>query len=38
MVDNAEWLTKERLLPFLRDVGKYFTVNDLIKRDYQKAS
>lgn len=33
MVDNAEWLVKERLLPFLRDVGKYFTVNDLIKRE-----
>ncbi len=36
MVDNAEWLTKERLLPFLRDVGKYFTVNDLIKREIIK--
>jgi tyrosyl-tRNA synthetase len=36
MVDNAEWLSKERLLPFLRDVGKYFTVNDLIKREIIK--
>ncbi|MFA5998114.1 MAG: tyrosine--tRNA ligase [Candidatus Paceibacterota bacterium] len=36
MVDNAEWLAKERLLPFLRDVGKYFTVNDLIKREIIK--
>lgn len=36
MVDNADWLTKIKLLPFLRDVGKYFTVNDLIKRDIIK--
>ncbi len=33
MVNNAEWLREVRLLPFLRDVGKYFTVNELIKRD-----
>ncbi len=33
MVDNAEWLSKVKLLPFLRDVGKHFTVNDLVKRD-----
>lgn len=33
MVDNADWLSKVKLLPFLRDVGKHFTVNDLIKRD-----
>ncbi len=36
MVDNSDWLAKERLLPFLRDVGKYFTVNDLIKREVIK--
>src|SRR3989344_2775133 len=36
MVDNADWLSKVRLLPFLRDVGKYFTVNDLVKRDIIK--
>ncbi|MCX6787844.1 MAG: tyrosine--tRNA ligase [Candidatus Kaiserbacteria bacterium] len=36
MVDNADWLTSVKLLPFLRDVGKYFTVNDLIKRDIIK--
>jgi len=36
MVDNADWLTKVKLLPFLRDVGKHFTVNDLIKRDIIK--
>ncbi|MFZ1988102.1 MAG: tyrosine--tRNA ligase [Minisyncoccia bacterium] len=33
MVDNADWLMKERLVPFLREVGKHFTVNDLVKRD-----
>src|SRR3990167_6592650 len=36
LVDNADWLTKQKLLPFLRDVGKYFTVNDLIKREVIK--
>ncbi|MBI4088787.1 tyrosine--tRNA ligase [Candidatus Kaiserbacteria bacterium] len=36
MVDNADWLTKAKLLPFLRDVGKHFTVNDLVKRDIIK--
>lgn len=33
MVDNADWLMKLKLVPFLRDVGKHFTINDLIKRD-----
>lgn len=33
IVDNAQWLSKTKLLLFLRDVGKYFTVNDLIKRE-----
>ncbi|MDP2594213.1 MAG: tyrosine--tRNA ligase [bacterium] len=33
MVDNADWLLKLRLAPFLRDIGKHFTVNDLVKRD-----
>lgn len=36
MVNNADWLTGVKLLPFLRAVGKYFTVNDLIKRDIIK--
>ena len=31
MVDNADWLGKTKLIPFLRDVGKYFTINDLVK-------
>ena len=36
MVNNAEWLREVKLLAFLRDVGKHFTVNDLIKRDLIK--
>ncbi len=36
MVDNADWLMKVKLVPFLRDIGKYFTINDLIKRDIIK--
>ena len=36
MVDNADWLMSVKLVPFLRDVGKHFTVNDLIKRDIIK--
>lgn len=33
MVNNAEWLREVKLLDFLRDIGKHFTVNDLVKRD-----
>ncbi|HYE23132.1 MAG TPA: tyrosine--tRNA ligase [Candidatus Paceibacterota bacterium] len=33
LVDNADWLTKIDLFSFLRDIGKHFTVNDLIKRE-----
>ena len=33
LVDNADWLRKVKLLEFLRDIGKHFTVNELIKRD-----
>ena len=36
MVDNATWLSKLSLLDFLRDTGKHFSVNDLIKRDLIK--
>lgn len=31
--NNAKWLTQIGLLAFLRDVGKYFTVNAMIKKD-----
>lgn len=33
LVNNADWLEKVSLLDFLRDTGKHFTVNALIKRD-----
>lgn len=36
MVNNADWLRGVKLLEFLRDVGKHFTVNDLVKRDLIK--
>ncbi len=36
MVDNADWLMGVKLVPFLRDIGKYFTINDLVKRDIIK--
>ena len=32
-VNNYEWLSKLNLLEFLRDVGKHFTVNAMIKKD-----
>lgn len=33
VVDNADWLLKIKLVDFLRDIGKHFTVNELTKRD-----
>ncbi len=33
MVNNAEWLHKLNFMEFLRDIGKHFTVNEMIKRD-----
>lgn len=33
VVNNADWLEKLGLIEFLRDVGKYFTVNSLVKKD-----
>ena len=32
-VNNADWLTKLNLIEFLRDIGKHFTVNSLVKKD-----
>lgn len=32
-VNNAEWLLELRLVDFLRDIGKHFTVNELVKKD-----
>ena len=36
LVDNAEWLAPARLLDFLRDIGKHFSVNAMIQRDSVK--
>ncbi len=33
MVNNAEWLRSLNLLEFLRDIGKHFSVNEMVKRD-----
>lgn len=33
VVNNADWLKKLKLMVFLRDVGKHFTVNEMVKRD-----
>lgn len=36
VVNNVDWLGRMQLVPFLRDVGKHFTVNDLVKREIIK--
>lgn len=33
LINNADWLRSTYLLDFLRDVGKHFTVNNMIKRE-----
>ena len=33
MLNNADWLLPLDLLGFLRDIGKHFSVNEMIKRD-----
>ena len=32
-VDNYDWLGELKLIDFLRDIGKHFTVNELVKKD-----
>src|SRR6185295_10486464 len=36
MLDNADWLGGLKLIEFLRDVGKHFSVNAMIVRDSVK--
>src|SRR5262245_51924354 len=36
LVNNAEWLTKMSAMEFLRDVGKYFTVNHMLAKESVK--
>ena len=33
MLNNAEWLCSLNLIDFLRDIGKHFSVNEMVKRD-----
>ncbi|RYI86176.1 MAG: tyrosine--tRNA ligase, partial [Acetobacteraceae bacterium] len=33
MLDNAEWLDELRYIPFLRDVGRHFSVNRMLTMD-----
>ena len=37
MVNNADWLTTIALTDFLRDVGKHFTVNQMIAKESVKS-
>jgi tyrosyl-tRNA synthetase len=37
LLDNAEWLVPERLIDFLRDVGKHFTVNVMLQKESVQA-
>ena len=37
VADNYEWLAGARLLEFLRDVGKYFSVNEMVRKDSVRA-
>ncbi len=32
-VNNADWLASLNLIDFLRDIGKHFTVNELVKKE-----
>ena len=36
MLNNADWLTKLEYIPFLRDVGRHFSVNRMIKTEGYK--
>ncbi len=33
LVNNYDWFKEIKFIDFLRDIGKYFTVNELIKKD-----
>lgn len=33
VVNNADWLVDVKLIEFLRDIGKHFTVNALVKKE-----
>src|SRR5439155_7162719 len=33
LLDNAKWLIEQRVIDFLRDVGKHFTVNVMLQKE-----
>ncbi len=37
VLDNAEWLAKQGLVDFLRDIGKHFTVNLMLQKESVRA-
>ncbi|MBE7467187.1 MAG: tyrosine--tRNA ligase [Planctomycetes bacterium] len=37
LINNADWLCKISLIEFLRDVGKYFTVNAMMAKESVRA-
>jgi tyrosyl-tRNA synthetase len=37
LLDNAQWLTKLEYIPFLRDIGRHFSVNRMVKAESYKA-
>src|SRR5438477_1703302 len=37
LLDNAKWLVEQRLIDFLRDVGKHFTVNVMMQKESVKT-
>ena len=34
LVNNLDWTRDMKVLPFLRDIGKYFSMTPLVQRDY----
>ena len=36
LLNNADWLTKLEFIPFLRDIGRHFSVNRMIKAESYK--
>src|SRR5881275_1018382 len=37
VLNNAEWLVEQRLVDFLRDIGKHFTVNVMLQKESVQA-
>jgi len=37
LLDNADWLTTLEYIPFLRDIGRHFSVNRMVKAESYKA-